>query len=79
MDPTRAIATCLKPAEDQGIVLRVWETSGQSGPLGVRVRGYSRAMRTDLLERDLEPLPIVNGRLNLNLRGHGFGSVRLVR
>ncbi len=79
VDPARAIVTCLKPAEDQGILLRVWETSGKSGPLNIRVHGYRRAIQTDLLERDVEPLRVVNGRISLNLRAHGFGAVRLLR
>jgi hypothetical protein len=80
IDPRRAIATCLKPADDRaagGIVVRLWEVMGESGPLSVGVKGYSRAFRTDLLERDLQELPVVKETVTLELRAHGFGSVRL--
>jgi len=77
VDPARAIATCLKPAEEQGQILRLWETAGQSGPLSLQVHGYRRAMRTDLLERDREELRIANGKVTLELRAHGLAGVRL--
>ncbi len=78
-DPRRAIATCLKPADDfsGGCALRFWETSGRSGPLSVSVQGYDRAVRTDLLERDLEELSVMEGKISLDLARHGFGAVRL--
>jgi hypothetical protein len=75
------IATALKPADDPsagGTILRVWEVAGLPGPVNVRVGGFKRAIRTDLLERNLEELPVVNGRVSLGLRAHGFGAVRLL-
>ncbi len=78
VDPARAIVTCLKPAEEEGIMLRVWETSGRAGPFRIRVPGFRRAFRTDLVERDLEPLRIDNSRAGWTLPAHGFGAVRLV-
>ena len=78
VDPARAIATCLKPAEEQGQILRLWETAGQSGPLSLQVHGYRRAMRTDLLERDREELRIANGKVTLDLPAHGLAGVRLL-
>jgi len=80
LNSRRAIATCLKPADEMdngGTVLRVWEVGGESGPLAVEVRGCSRAIRTDLLERDLEELPIRNGRISLDLRAKGLAGLRL--
>jgi len=92
MDARRAIATCLKPADDPAFggdprrpkrgwgsaILRLWETSGRSGPLAIGVRGFRRVVRADLLERDLEELKIINRKVTLNLRGHGFAALRLV-
>jgi len=81
VDPARAIATCLKPADDPkagGVILRVWETAGRSEPLEVVVSGFSKAVRTDLLERDQEELKIVGGRVSLPIRPHGFAALRLL-
>ena len=82
VDPTRAIATCLKPADSAtspGCLLRLGETAGRSGPLTVAVPGSKRAFRTDLLERDLEELKINQGNVTFDLRAHGFGALRLER
>jgi hypothetical protein len=82
IDPTRAIATCLKPSDAQpssDVVVRLWETAGLSGPLLLAAPGFRRALHTDLLERDLQELPIKDGRVEIALRSHGFAGLRLVR
>jgi len=82
IDPARAIATCLKPADDPavgGLILRVRETSGRSGPLRVGTKSVAKCVQTDLLERDMAPLPVHNGTFTVGVRGHGFAGVRLVR
>ena len=82
VDPKRAIATCLKPAdgeEPNGVILRLQETAGKKGPLAITVEGYSKAVQTDLLERDLKPLAISGGKVTLELKANGFAAVRLVR
>jgi len=61
-----------------GVILRLRETAGRSGPLTLGVRGYGRAYRTDLLERNLEELKIVDNKVTLDLRAHGFAAVRLL-
>ena len=81
VDPARAIATCLKPADEgaeKGVILRVWETAGRSEPLEIGVGNYGRAVRTDLLERDLGALGVRGGKVSLPVRGHGFAAVRLL-
>jgi hypothetical protein len=80
VDPQRAVATCFKPADDPaagGVILRLWETAGRSGPIELSVAGYRQVVRTDLLERDIQPLAIENGRVRLELKPHGFAAVRL--
>ena len=82
IDPLRAVATCLKPADDEqagGIILRVHEVAGRSGPLRVGVPGYRRAFRTDLLERDLGEVPVTGDSVEVDLHAHGFAGLRLVR
>lgn len=81
LDPARAVATCLKPADDPttpGAILRLQEVAGRSGPLPVRVQGYRQAVRTDLLERDVQPLPIEAGQIQMDLRANGYAGLRLV-
>jgi hypothetical protein len=89
VDPARAIATCLKPADEPstslgpgpkagGVILRLWEAAGRAEPLEIKVQGFSKAMRTDLLERDQEALAITDGKLSVPIRPHGFAAVRLV-
>jgi hypothetical protein len=81
VDPARAIATCLKPAEEGAgeVMLRLWETAGRAGPLTIGVNGFTRAVRTDLLERGLEPLVIENGAVQLALPAFGLAGLRLQR
>ena len=78
LDPLRAIALAFKPAEERGHLLRIWETAGRSGTTEIRVSGYGEAILTDLLERDLKPMPIRDGHIMLNLRANGFAAVRLI-
>jgi len=78
VDPQRAVATCLKPADERGFILRLWETAGKTGPVTLGVSGYRQAVRTDLLERDLERLALTGGRVTVSLPAHGFAAVRLL-
>ena len=80
LDPARAVATCLKPADgpaSRGAVLRVWETAGASGPLRIGVAGCEKAVATDLLERDRERVEIVDGAATVDLPAYGFAALRL--
>jgi len=81
LDGSRAIATCLKPADGDGsggFILRVWETAGTSDPIRILLRGYSRAVTTDLLERDQGELPATDGRIETKVNPYGFCSIRLL-
>ena len=78
IDPNRAIATCLKPAEESGYVMRLREVAGQSGPISVYVKGYRKVILTDLLEHDIEELQVVNGEASFDLRSHGFAGLRFL-
>jgi hypothetical protein len=79
VDSGRAIALAYKPAEEGGSLLRIWETAGLTGPLDLPVTGYKQAFLTDLLERNIQPLPIKNGRVHVDLKANGFAAVRLVQ
>jgi len=81
LDPSRAIATCLKPADGDsagGFILRLWETAGKSGPIRMGLTGYSKAVQTDLLERDRRELPITDGHIEAPVNPNGLSSVRLL-
>lgn len=81
IDPARAIATCLKPADgeaSEGFILRLREVAERSGPLSIGVKGYRQAVRTDLLERDRRELRIVNGQVTIQLKACGFSALRLL-
>jgi alpha-mannosidase len=78
LDPARAVATAFKPAEQQGTELRIWETAGRSGPISIGVSGYREVFQTDLLERDLHPVPIVDGKISIELPANGFAAIRVV-
>ena len=79
VDPSRAIATAFKLADGQGDILRIWETAGRTGPLTIKILGYRQVLRTDLIERDLKPLQIDNGKVTVDLAGNGFAALRLLR
>jgi alpha-mannosidase len=80
VDSARAIVLALKPPDDStahGIVLRLRETAGRSGPLTIEAPRWRHAVRLDLLEREQRELPITDGKLRLDLAAHGFAAVRL--
>jgi hypothetical protein len=78
LDPKRLIATCLKPAEEDGFIIRIWEIAGKSGSSILDLHGYREAFITDLLERNIEPLQIKDGKVSVNLRANGFLGLRLL-
>jgi hypothetical protein len=81
LDSARAIATCLKPADGDssgGLILRLWEIAGRSDPIPIGLKGYRRAILTDLLERDRSELGMADGHIEVRANPHGFCSVRLL-
>jgi len=80
VDPARALVTCLKPADDAApgkVAVRLWESSGQSSPVTLRIQGYRNAKETDLLERARGPLALKENRISVGVRGHGFAGIEL--
>jgi hypothetical protein len=80
VDPARAIILALKPPDDpavRGVVVRLRETAGRSGPLAIGTGAWRRAVRLDLLEREGATLPITDGRVTIDLPAHGFAAIRL--
>lgn len=63
----------------QGFVARLQEVAGREGEATLRLPGVGRACLTDLLERDLEELPVEkDGSVRVSLPAWGLASVRLV-
>ena len=80
VDPARAIVLALKAPDDpaaRGVVVRLRETAGRSGPVAIEVPRRKRATRLDLLEREQGELKITDGTLLLDLPAHGFAALRL--
>ena len=80
VDPARALVLALKPPDDpaaRGVVLRLRETAGRSGPLAIEAPRRRRAVLLDLLERERGELRITDGRVEVDLPAHGFAAVRL--
>jgi hypothetical protein len=82
VNPQRALVTCLKPVDDPqgaGVLVRVWETAGQSTPFRLEIDGIHQARITDLLERPQGQLRRVQNGLELQPRPHGFAAVQGIR
>lgn len=79
LDPERALVTCLKPVDEPqqaGLLVRLWETAGRSGPVRLVLPQARRAVPTDLLERPQGVSQQVNGGIDLTPRPYGFMAVR---
>lgn len=75
----RAISLCLKPSLDgRGLTARWWEASGSSQPLVLDTEGVVEAWLCDLLERDLERLDVVDGKISVPVSGWGYACVRMI-
>jgi len=82
VDARRALATCVKPADDGApgqTVVRLWETGGSTGVVVLAAPGYRAARETDLLERERQRLAMKQGKVSLNPRAYGFAAVKLIR
>jgi hypothetical protein len=81
LDGSRAVATCLKPADGEGAlgcILRLWEVAGRSTPVRIGLPGCTKAIVTDLLERDQNELPLRDGHIEAKINPYGFYSIRLL-
>ncbi len=81
-DPSQAVVTCFKPADDGApgqVVARLWEIAGEDRLLSLRAPGYHSAWECDLLERDRGSLNMKGGALTIALRRFGFVGVSLER
>ncbi len=79
--PDSAILSCLKVAEEDGLLVRLWNCDEQGTSASVDVSGLAdieEARQTDLLERDKQALPVVAGMAEIPVAGRGFAAARLL-
>jgi alpha-mannosidase len=81
IEPQNAmIAVVKRPEAGDGVVLRVWECSGQANTLAriqVVGRRAANARRLNLVEEDLGPAILLNGGIELELRPHELATLRI--
>lgn len=77
-DRPNAVITALKQAEDgDGIVTRLHDAYDCRSTVALTVpAGYARAYLCDLMENELEPLPIADGRVTLPLKNFEIVTIK---
>jgi hypothetical protein len=71
----------LKPAEENGLIARLWECAGSSAPVKVQTSvelALKAALKTDHLEHNLEALPIEESCVLVPVKPRGITTLRLV-
>ena len=79
--PENVILASLKVAEEEGLLLRLWECMGQDATAFVKVSGLGSlqtACQTDLLERDAGTLNLTGGQIPIPVRPRGLAAARLL-
>ena len=75
------ILTCLKPAEEEGLIARYWECNGTDTNTHLSFSGLpilQGVQQTDLLERDQGNLKFEQSEVILALKKFGIQSLRLL-
>ena len=78
-----AILSTIKPAEEEGLIVRLWEAAGHDAHVGLSVSGLGHvkaACLTDHLERDgaaLTPDAAGSDRVAIPIRARGIATARL--
>ena len=81
IEPDHVILTALKVAEEEGLIVRLWECAGQDAIATVNASGLGplrAARKTDLLERDSEDLGLTNGGASIPVKARGLATARLL-
>lgn len=80
MDLGSCVVTSIKAGEEGGLILRLWETSGRQSTVTLdlaRAGQGAWATRTDLLERNLEEIPVAGGAAELSVPAWGLAAARV--
>jgi len=78
--PENIVVTCLKVAEEEGLIVRLWECAGRDTLAALHSAGLGTlraAWLTDLLERDVHKLDITADGVAVPLRAYSLATVRL--
>lgn len=78
-EPENAILATFKPAEEGGLVVRLWECTGQNSVVNLQLSGLGNvntAHQTDLLERDLQALGVHENQVAIPVQARGITTVR---
>lgn len=59
-------------------MINQWKQTDSQARSNLKQKNYRKAIRTDLLEHDQEELPIVDGKVEINMKAHGFVSLRFI-
>ncbi|MFC1716504.1 glycosyl hydrolase-related protein [Candidatus Poribacteria bacterium] len=79
--PDNVILTCLKVAEEDGVIARLWECAGRDTDATLTISNpdlLKAARLTDLMERDKSDLDITDGQVIVPVRKRGLATVRLL-
>ncbi len=74
------LLACKVAEDDRRVILRFWNV--QNDPVHGSLKlpaGWNRGERCDALERKLDPLEVVDGRLLFDVQGRGLATVALLR
>ena len=79
--PASAILATLKPAEENGLIVRLWECAGSAAAVSIQAAkalAVKGGVGTDHMERDQVPLQMDGDSLVVPLKPRGITSMRLV-
>lgn len=78
--PDHVLLACLKLAEEDGLIARLWEFQGDPALVSLSLAGLGdlrSAHVTDLLEIDQEPLQVAANQVVVPVKARGISTVRL--
>jgi alpha-mannosidase len=81
VSPEHVIAVGFKPAEEEGLIVRLWECAGVDAQAQITINGLSEleeAFATDLMERNDVPLVVDGNATIAPVKARGIATVRLV-
>lgn len=79
--PDNVVLVALKPAEEEGLIVRLWECAGRDTTATIAAAGlgaFCAAELTDVLERHGQPLAVSGALVRVPLRAYGIATIRLV-
>jgi alpha-mannosidase len=82
IDAPNVVVTAFKPAEesDRGLVVRAWELDGTATDFSIDASPLHalQAWSTSLVESDVAPVPVTNGRIQASLAPREIGTWRFL-